>query len=497
MVKPKKELNEQKEIDERAVGNKLMESENINPALLGRVISVEGQIVEVEFSKTHPRNREILVFVENKNIKLQVYVSSGENRYYCFALTSTKELYRGAKVVNTNHTISFPVGESLIGRAVNVFGEPYDTLGDLVAEKKLPIFREALREGIFTGKPEILETGIKVIDLFTPLLKGGKMGLFGGAGVGKTMLLTEILHNVVGKGGEKTLSVFAGVGERSREGLELYQKLAESDTLKSSTLIFGTMGENPAIRFLSAYASLTLAEYYRDSLKKDVLFFIDNAFRFAQAGNELATLMKLLPSEDGYQPTLESEMAEFHERLASNDNGKISAIEAIYVPADDLLDHAVQSIFPYLESVVVLSREIYQAGIVPAVDILSSSSAVLDTLYVGQFLYEVALNAKTFLKEAQALERIVSLVGESELSKEDQIKYQRARRLKNFMTQSFFVAEKQRGEGGNYVPVEKTLTDVNGIIVGKYDKIPEEEFLYIGSIEEITKDERRSAYFNG
>jgi F-type H+-transporting ATPase subunit beta len=310
------------------------------------------------------------------------------------------------------------------------------------------------------------------------------------------MLLTEILHNVVDQNKGKSVSVFGGVGERSREGLELYQALMNSGTLASSSLIFGTMGENPAIRFLSAFASVTLAEYFRDELKKDVLFFIDNAFRFAQAGNELATLMNILPSEDGYQATLESELAEFHERLISNKNGVISTIEAIYVPADDLLDHAVQSIFPYLESIVVLSRNIYQEGLVPAVDILASSSATLDPSIVGDFHYEVALNAKTFLKEAQSLERIVSLVGESELSKEDLIKYRRARRLRNFMSQRFFVAEAQRGEKGSYIPLQKTLQDVNGIIVGKYDKIPEDEFLYIGTIDEVQHGEE-TAFFNG
>jgi F-type H+-transporting ATPase subunit beta len=343
---------------------------------------------------------------------------------------------------------------------------------------------------------ELLETGIKAIDLFSPLLKGGKMGLFGGAGVGKTMLLTEILHNIVGKSQGKTVSVFAGVGERSREGLELYQSLVDSKTLSSSSLVFGTMGENPALRFLAAFSAVTLAEYYRDILKNDVLFFIDNVFRFAQAGNELSTLMNIIPSEDGYQATMESEMASFHERLSSTKEGIISAIEAIYVPADDLLDHAVQAIFPYLESVVVLSRDIYQEGIMPAIDILESASTALDPIVVGDFHYDVALNAKTMLKEAQSLERIVSLVGEAELSKEDQIKYRRAKRLKNFMSQKFFVAEMQRGEKGAYVPIETTVKDVNGIIVGKYDKIPEEKFLYIGSVNEIAENERQTAYTN-
>jgi len=462
----------------------------------GKIVSVRGQVVEVIFKKRQPNIRELLYLEESPDARLQVYSSSGNQTFYCLALSSVERMYRGAKVIKTEQTISFPVGNSLLGRAVNVFGEPYDDLDQIKAKAFLPIFRSVNLDEEFVDSHEILETGIKVIDLFTPLLKGGKMGLFGGAGVGKTMLLTEILHNVVAQNKGKSVSVFGGVGERSREGLELYQALMNSGTLASSSLIFGTMGENPAIRFLSAFASVTLAEYFRDELKKDVLFFIDNAFRFAQAGNELATLMNILPSEDGYQATLESELAEFHERLISNKNGVISTIEAIYVPADDLLDHAVQSIFPYLESIVVLSRDIYQEGLVPAVDILASSSATLDPSIVGDFHYEVALNAKTFLKEAQSLERIVSLVGESELSKEDLIKYRRARRLRNFMSQRFFVAEAQRGEKGSYIPLQKTLQDVNGIIVGKYDKIPEDEFLYIGTIDEVQHGEE-TAFFNG
>jgi F-type H+-transporting ATPase subunit beta len=379
---------------------------------------------------------------------------------------------------------------------VDLFGNPLDDLGKVFYEKSRPIYREHDIRLDLDTKQELLQTGIKVIDLFSPLLKGGKMGLFGGAGVGKTMLLTEILHNIIGTSEGKSVSVFSGVGERSREGLELYAALKSTNSLALSSLIFGNMGENPAIRFLTAYAGITLAEYFRDETKKDVLFFIDNLFRFAQAGNELSTLMNVIPSEDGYQATLESEMASFHERLLSTKDGHISAIEAIYIPSDDLLDYAVQSIFPYLESIVVLSRDIYQQGLVPAVDILASSSAALNPEYVGEYHFEVALSAKNILKKAETLERIVSLVGESELSKEDQITYLRARRVKNFMTQNFFVAEGQRGQKGTYVPIETTLKDVNGIIMGKYDKIPEDAFLYISSIGDI-KNAESAAYFNG
>ena len=326
-------------------------------------------------------------------------------------------------------------------------------------------------------------------------MKGGKMGLFGGAGVGKTMLLTEILHNIVGTSEGKSVSVFAGVGERSREGLELYEALQKTNSMHLSSLIFGTMGKNAAIRFLTAFASVRLAEFYRDVVGSDVLFFIDNLFRFAQAGNELSTLMNIIPSEDGYQATLESEMGLFHERLVSTDKAHITSIEAIYVPSDDLLDYSVQSIFPYLESIVVLSRNVYQQGLVPAIDILASSSGNLEPGIVGEFHYEVAINARNILKRAESLERIVSLVGESELSKEDQITYRRAKRIKYYMTQNFFVAEAQKEEKGNYVPLETTVKDVNSIIMGKYDKVSEEQFLYIGGISDI-KNADQAAYSN-
>ncbi len=300
------------------------------------------------------------------------------------------------------------------------------------------------------------------------------------------MLLTEVLHNIVGKPGRETVSVFAGVGERTREGLELYQALEESGVLPKSTLIFGQMGENPAIRFLSAFSAVTLTEYFRDVAKHDVLFFIDNVFRLAQAGNELSTLTATLPSQDGYQATLESEMADFHERLVSSKESSVSCIEAIYVPADDLLDHAVQAIFPFLDSIVVLSRKIYQEGLLPAVDILASSSAALNPKIVGEKHFSIALRAKSVIEQSQNLERIVSLMGESELSREDQLTFRRGRKIRNFMTQRFFVAETQRGEKGSYVPIETTVKDIEQILEGNVDHIDEKRFLFIGSLEEVT-----------
>ncbi len=457
----------------------------IDPKAIGKVVGIKGQVIEVEFELRKPDIHNLLILEDDPSVKLEVYSSSGPNTFYCLALTQINKLTRGAKLLSTGQQILFPVGNELLGRMVDIFGNSLDEKGKLVSKNSLEIHKSYQLPEDVVSKEEVLETGIKVIDLFTPLLKGGKMGLFGGAGVGKTILLTEVLHNVVGLSKGKSVSIFAGIGERSREGLELFEALKVSGVMDSSSLIYGPMGENPAIRFLSAYSAATLAEYFRNIEKKNVLFFIDNAYRFAQAGNELSTLTSNLPSEDGYQATLESEMAEFHERLTSSKDATISTIEAIYVPADDLLDHGVQSILPYLDSVVVLSRNLYQEGILPAIDILASSANALNPAVVGDFHYEVTLRTKSILKTAESLSRIVSLVGEAELSGEDQVLYRRAKKIKNFMTQRFFVAETQSGEKGSYVPLKQAIEDLSGIIEGKFDHIPEEKFRFIGSVSEI------------
>lgn len=454
----------------------------------GKIIAIQGQIVEVEFVGEKPSIRDLLILEGDPDIRLEVYSSSGLNTFYCLALSRTNNLFRGARLINTDSTILFPVGTGLLGRVVDIFGRPIDSEGEIKVETSLPIHRSGMQRMKVSTKQVQLETGIKVIDIFSPLLKGGKIGLFGGAGVGKTILLTEILHNVVGSSKNNSISVFAGIGERAREGLELYKVLKESGVMQNSSLIFGPMGENPAVRFLSAFSAVTLAEYFRDIAKKDVLFFIDNVYRFAQAGSELSILTSTIPSEDGYQATLESEMAEFHERLVSTDSANISTIEAIYVPADDLLDHGVQAIFPYLESVVVLSRRIYQEGLLPAVDVLASTSTSLKPQVVGDLHFETAIKAKSILKNAESLERIVSLVGEAELSIEDRLIYRRARKIRNFMTQRFFVSESQIGKKGNYVDTKTSVLDLKGIIAGEYDHIPEEKFLFIGSAKDIKNE---------
>lgn len=452
--------------------------------VIGKVVGVRGQIVEVEFLGGKPEMYEVLVGEEDGDVRMQTYFSAGKDVYFCLTLSGVDKVFRGFKVAGTGKSLEVPVGVEVLGRVTNIFGEGVDGKGALDAKLKWPIFRAVPGFGEISTKEEIWETGVKVIDLFSPLLKGGKMGLFGGAGVGKTLLLGEILHNVV-KLKEKQVSVFAGVGERVREGHELYEELAKRRILESVALVYGSMGENAAVRYLTGLSGVTMAEYFRDEEGRDVLFFVDNIFRLAQAGLELSTLMNTIPSEDGYQATLGSEMATFHERLVSTDKGAVSTIEAIYVPSDDLLDQGVQAVFPYLDSVVTLSRSVYQSGRLPAVDILGSTSSVLNPRAVGQRHYEVAVAAQIMLKKAENLERMVSLVGESELSAENQTLYKRAKKLKNYMTQSFFVAEEQTGRKGVYVPMATTVADTADIIAGKYDHVPDDRFLYIGVAADI------------
>ncbi len=452
----------------------------------GKIVGLRGNIVEVEFLGAKPFIHEILEIDDDLAIRMKVTQSSGEARFFCLMLTSGVRLSRGMTVRRTEEVMSIAVGEQLLGRVVDVFGQAVDGGAQIATKDKLSLFNRRLNYSDVVAKEEIWITGIKVIDMFSPLLRGGKMGLFGGAGVGKTLLLTEIMHNVGGGIDGKNVSVFSGVGERVREGQELVESLRVRNILPYVSLVFGPMGENAAIRFLTGLAGATVAEHFRDS-GKDVLFLIDNVFRLAQAGNELATLMHTIPSEDGYQATLSSEMAMFHERLTSTKSGVVSSIEAIYVPSDDLLDQGVQSIMPYLDSTVTLSRSVYQEGRLPAVDMLSSSSSVLSPGVVGERHYRTAMAAQVMLKKAESLERMVSLVGESELSPENQLLYKRVKKLKNFMTQYFFVAEAQTGKPGVFVKLEDTLSGVDGIISGKFDQVPEDKFLYIGSVSDLDK----------
>ncbi len=451
----------------------------------GKITGINGFVVEVEFLENPPRIYDILYAEDDPSVRMQVQKSSSPQKFYCLVLSSIQSLHRGSMVINTNGQLMIPVGPQVLGRAVNIFGEQKDNLGQLTVTETRPVFGNSRETPRSTYKKGLLETGIKVVDLFAPLLQGGKTGLFGGSGVGKTVLLTEILHNIINKDKEKNVSVFAGIGERSREANELFQELRDTQVLPFVSLVLGGMGENPSIRYMTGHAAATIAEYFRDEQQKNVLFFIDNIYRFAQAGNELSLLMNTIPSEGGYQATLSSEMANLHERLVSSNGASVSTIEAIYMPADDILDQGVQSIYDYLNSSIVLSRNVYQEGRLPAIDILSSGSSALNPESVGALHYYASVQGQSLLKKGEALERIVALVGEAELSEEDRITYQRAKKLKNYMTQSFFVTAEQTGRPGVYVPINKTVRDVKDILDGKYDNVTEDKFMYIGSADEI------------
>jgi len=453
----------------------------------GIVKSVVGSVIEAVFENQKPMIHEVVKIDGGTGY---VYATSASiNGFYIFMLRGESKISRGMEVNSMGKVMSIKVGDEILGRVIDIFGETVDGGKKISPQDEKDIFNYHIDYSVISTKKEIWETGIKVIDFFSPLVKGGKTGIFGGAGVGKTILLTEIMHNIFSSasadGARDAISVFAGVGERIREGQELYRELGEKGVLNKTAIIYGLMGENAAVRMLTAKAAAAIAEYFRDEKEKDVLFFIDNIFRFAQAGSELSTLTANTPSEDGYPPTLASDMASFQERLASTNKGDISAIEAIYVPSDDTLDYGVQSIYPYLDSVVTLSRDIYQEGRFPAVDILSSNSSVLGINEVGEKHYKAALEAQAVLKKASELERMVALVGEGELSPENQVAYKRAKMIKNYMTQPFFVVSAQTSKEGKFVALADTVNDITDILGGKYDRLNADELLFIGKIGEF------------
>lgn len=452
----------------------------------GRIVSIKGSVVEVEFLEEKPNIHDILILKDDPSVIMEVYTSATAESFFCLVITNMHKLSRGAKIINTNKSIEIPVGPEVLGRVMNVFGQPVDSK-PLTTKTKKSIYSHDINFDKVVLAKEVLETGIKAIDFFSPILKGGKIGLFGGAGVGKTILLTEIIHNVVNKNPESTLSVFAGVGERVREGQELFEALGDSKVLQYVSLFYGHMGDNAIIRFKTALAGIALAEYFRDIMNKDVLFFVDNVYRYAQAGYELSMLMNTIPSEGGYQATLASEMAALHERLYSTKEHSITTFEAVYVPSDDLLDNGVQAVFTYLDANITLSRTIYQEGRYPAIDLLASTSSALKNEIVGDLHAKTVIKAEQFLKKAADLERIVSLIGESELNETDRIIYNRARILNNYMTQSFFVTQPQTGKPGIYVPVTDTVADVAAILDGKYDSIDPYEIKGIGSLKDLKK----------
>jgi F-type H+-transporting ATPase subunit beta len=453
--------------------------------LTGKVVSVKGQIIEVEFLEQKPRFNDVLVAKDDETVKMEVYRSATASSFFCLALTGVTNLHHGSIVVSTEQPIRVPVGKEMLGRVINTLGDAQDGAGEIKAKEYKPIISKGISFANVMIPREVLQTGIKTVDFFTPIVKGGKVGLFGGAGVGKTVIISEIIHNLVILDPEKNVSVFTGVGERTREGEELFTTLKESNVMQGVSLIYGSMGENPALRFRTAFTGVTIAEYYRDIMGKDVLFFIDNIFRFAQSGYELSTLMSAIPSEGGYQSTLGSEMASLQERIVSTQKNAITTFEAIYVPADDLTDSGVQAIFPYLDSSLILSREVYQTGHFPAMDILASNSSSLNPDTVGEEHYQAAVEAQAILKKAKSLERIVSLIGESELSADDQTTYKRAKFITNYMTQNFTVVELQTGKKGVHVTLKETLADVKAILNGKVDSLDPDDLMFIGTLKDV------------
>lgn len=451
---------------------------------IGKVVQVIGPVVDIKFNSDSLPNiyNEIRINMGDHKLVTEVEQHIGDDIVRTIAMESTEGLRRGMDAEDMGHCIKVPVGEGVLGRVFNVLGKTIDNGEKFIAKEKYPIHRPAPSFKDQALEPEILETGIKVIDLLAPYQKGGKIGLFGGAGVGKTVLIQELINNVAKEHGG--LSVFTGVGERSREGNDLYYEMKDSGVIKKTALVFGQMNESPGARMRVSLTGLTMAEYFRDQ-GQDVLLFIDNIFRFTQAGSEVSALLGRIPSAVGYQPTLATEMGALQERITSTQSGSITSVQAVYVPADDLTDPAPATTFTHLDATTVLSRNIAELGIYPAVDPLESSSRMLDPRIVGKEHYEVATEVKNVLERYKELQDIIAILGVDELSDEDRKVVNRARRIQRFLSQPFTVAEQFTGMIGRYVPVKETIKGFKEILEGKYDDVPESAFLFVGKIEEV------------
>ncbi|GAA9619113.1 F0F1 ATP synthase subunit beta [Helicobacter pylori] len=457
-------------------------------AMEGRIIQVLGPVVDVEFESYLPAIFEALdinfeVNGTQKSLVLEVAAHLGGNRVRAIAMDMTEGLVRNQAVKARGKMIEVPVGEGVLGRIFNVVGESIDNLEPLKPSLTWPIHRKAPSFEQQSTKTEMFETGIKVIDLLAPYSKGGKVGLFGGAGVGKTVIIMELIHNVAYK--HNGYSVFAGVGERTREGNDLYFEMKEGGVLDKVALCYGQMNEPPGARNRIAFTGLTMAEYFRDEKGLDVLMFIDNIFRYAQSGAEMSALLGRIPSAVGYQPTLAGEMGKLQERIASTKNGSITSVQAVYVPADDLTDPAPASVFAHLDATTVLNRKIAEKGIYPAVDPLDSTSRILSPQMIGEKHYEIATGIQQVLQKYKDLQDIIAILGLDELSEEDKKIVERARKIEKFLSQPFFVAEVFTGSPGKYVTLQETLEGFGGILEGKYDHIPENAFYMVGSIQEV------------
>lgn len=464
----------------------------------GKISQIIGAVVDVEFSGSLPEILNALkVKVGDREVVLEVAQQLGDKTVRTIAMDSTDGMMRGQEVIDTNLPITVPVGPETLGRIMNVVGEAIDERGPITTKKSLPIHREAPAFAEQATEAEILVTGIKVVDLLAPYLKGGKVGLFGGAGVGKTVLIMELINNVAKAHGG--YSVFAGVGERTREGNDLYHEMIESGVIKlgesgsKAALVYGQMNEPPGARARVALTGLTLAEYFRDDEGQDVLLFIDNIFRFTQAGSEVSALLGRIPSAVGYQPTLATDMGVLQERITTTKRGSITSVQAIYVPADDLTDPAPATAFSHLDATTVLSRQIAELGIYPAVDPLDSTSRVLDPRIVGSDHYEIAREVQRVLQNYKSLQDIIAILGMDELSEQDKLVVSRARKIQRFLSQPFHVAEVFTGKAGVFVPLAETIRGFKGIVRGDYDHIPESAFYMVGTIDEALEKAKQMA----
>ena len=465
-----------------------MESKNI-----GKVVQIVGAVVDIRFEKDSLPDLLNAIEIDNKGEKLVVEVAQhiGDDIVRCIAMGSTDGLMRGIDAVDTGKAISVPVGKETLSRMFNLLGEPVDNLPAPETKERWEIHREPPTYEEQSASNEILETGIKVIDLIAPYLKGGKIGLFGGAGVGKTVLIQELINNVANQHGG--ISVFTGVGERTREGNDLYYEMKESGVIDKTVLVYGQMNEPPGARMRVALSGLTMAEYFRDVEHQDVLLFIDNIFRFTQAGSEVSALLGRMPSAVGYQPTLATEMGQLQERVTSTTKGSITSVQAVYVPADDLTDPAPATTFAHLDATTVLSRSISSLGIYPAVDPLESNSRILSPEIVGNEHYQVARQVQSILQRYVELQDIIAIMGMDELSDEDKLTVSRARKIQRFLSQPFSVAEQFTGMKGKYVPIKETIRGFKEIIEGKHDDLPESAFLFVGTIDEAVEKGRQIA----
>ncbi len=455
----------------------------------GKIVQVLGAVVDVKFPEGELPAIKVALKTTNAsinerewNLTLEVAQHLGENTVRTIAMDSTDGLTRGMAVINTQEQICMPVGEQTLGRVLNLLGEPIDEAGELKPGHRLPIHRSAPRFDEQETSDKVLVTGIKVIDLLAPYRKGGKIGLFGGAGVGKTVLIQELIHNIAKEHGG--YSVFAGVGERTREGTALYHEMKEAGVLDKTALIYGQMNEPPGARARVALSALTVAEYFRDEMRQDVLLFIDNIFRFTQAGSEVSALLGRIPSAVGYQPTLGTDMGELQERITSTKSGSITSIQAIYVPADDYTDPAPATTFAHLDATTELSRPIAELGIYPAVDPLASSSTILNPETVGEEHYRVARGVQEILQRYKELQDIIAILGMDELSEQDMLTVKRARKIQKFLSQPFHVAEQFTGLKGKYLPIEDTIRSFAEILDGKHDSVPEQAFYLVGDIDD-------------